>query len=98
MQQIIGHIIIGIGLLFLAFGILGIFRFSNFYARILVASKIDTVAFLTILAGVIVRQGWSAFSLRVVLILVIMLLINPLITHIITRSAYLSGYKVKKED
>ena len=98
MQQIVGNSLIGLGLVFLAFGILGIFRFRNFYARILVASKIDTVAFITIMIGVFIRTGLNAFSLRILLILIIMLMINPLITHIIARSAYMSGYKVKKGD
>lgn len=98
MFDIIGNVIISLGLVFLAFGLLGIFRFGNFYCRILVAAKVDTVAFITIMVGVIVKQGFNAFSLRILLILLIMLIINPLVTHIITRSAYLSGYKVKKED
>lgn len=98
MLDIIGNVIISIGLVFLAFGLLGIFRFRNFYSRILVAAKIDTVAFITIMVGVIFKQGLTAFSLRILLILLIMLIINPLVTHIITRSAFLSGYKVKKEE
>lgn len=98
MMNLIGNIIITIGLIFLAFGLFGIFRFKNFYSRILVASKVDTVAFITIMIGVVFKQGISTFSLRILLILTIMLLINPLITHIITRSAYYSGYRVIKED
>lgn len=98
MLDIIGNVVIAIGLVFLAFGLFGIFRFRNFYSRILIAAKIDTVAFITIMIGIILKQGFSAFSLRILLILLIMLIINPLAAHIITRSAYLSGYKVKKED
>ena len=98
MGNIIGNVIIGIGLVFVLFGVVGIFRFKNFFSRILVASKVDTVGFITIMIGVIVRQGLSYFSLKVALIALIMLLINPLITHSITRSAHYSGYKVRKEE
>lgn len=94
----IGNIIILIGIIFIIFGIYGIFRFSNFYNRILIAAKVDTVGFITILIGVIIKQGFSFFSLKVILIILLMLIVNPLTTHYITRSAYLSGYRIKNED
>ena len=98
MLNIVSNIIIGIGIVFVAFGVYGIFRFNNFYARTLIASKVDTVGFITIMAGTIMKQGLSFFSLKVLLILIIMIVINPLTTHAIARSAFLSGYKVEKEE
>lgn len=97
MANMIGNIMIVLGIIFIAFGIFGIFRFSDFYSRVLIASKVDTVGFITIMAGVIVKQGFSYFSLKVLLILIMALIINPLSTHAVARSAFLSGYKVKKE-
>jgi multicomponent Na+:H+ antiporter subunit G len=98
MLNILGNVIIIIGMIFISFGVYGIFRFNNFYSRILVASKVDTVGFITIMFGVVIKQGFSFFSLKVLMILVIMLIINPLTTHSIARSAFYSGYKVKKEE
>ncbi len=97
MQNYIGLTLIGLGIGFIAFGILGIYRFKNFYPRILVASKVDTVGFITIMIGVMVKHGLSYFSLKVFLIMILTLIINPLITHSIARSAFNSGYKIKKE-
>ncbi|MBS7526101.1 monovalent cation/H(+) antiporter subunit G [Fusibacter paucivorans] len=97
MQQFIGTVLIYLGIAFIAFGVIGIYRFNNFYPRILVASKVDTVGFLTLMIGVIVRNGFSVFSLKVGLLVVITLCINPLITHSIARSAYYSGYKIRKD-
>lgn len=93
----IGMFIIALGIFFIAIGVLGIYRFKNFYPRILVASKIDTVGSITLMIGVVIRHGFSFFSMKVLLILVIMIMINPLSTHSIARSAYYSGYKVRKE-
>ncbi len=97
MRDAIGSILIIAGMIFILFGVVGIFRFRNFYSRILVASKVDTVGFLTVIAGVFIRQGISYFSFKVLLIGIVMLAINPLTTHLIARSAYYSGYTLKGE-
>lgn len=93
----LGTIIIYIGLIFVAFGIVGLFRFDNFYTRALTASKVDTVGYITILIGVMLKSGFTFLTLKVGVLLVITLIINPLTTHMITRSAYVSGYTIKKE-
>jgi multicomponent Na+:H+ antiporter subunit G len=97
MNNTIGTIIIWIGIIFIALGIISIYKFKNFYPRILVASKIDTVGNITLMIGIIIKNGFSFFSLKVLLILVIMTVINPLSTHSVARSAYFSGYRIRKE-
>ena len=97
-MEIASNIIIIIGLIFSFFGVLGIFRFKTFYARMLVAAKIETVGFFTLILGLIIRHGLSFFSAKLVLLLIIVLIINPLTAHIITRSAHLSGYRTDNTD
>jgi multicomponent Na+:H+ antiporter subunit G len=92
--QLIGNIVIGIGIAFMIFGGAGLFRLKDFYPRILVASKIDTVGVITMVIGFALRHGFSFFSGKLLLIMVIMLVLNPLVAHIVARSAYLSGYEV----
>ncbi|MCL2426737.1 MAG: monovalent cation/H(+) antiporter subunit G [Oscillospiraceae bacterium] len=92
-MALVGDIIIIVGTIFMLFGVIGIFRFRRFYPRILVVAKIDTVGALTVAIGVIVRQGLSFFSFRTLLLLVLLLVINPMVTYVIGRSAYLSGYR-----
>lgn len=92
----IGDSIIFIGLAFIALGVIGIFRFRNFYSRALISSKIDTVGFITIIAGLILKYGLNFNTLKLFLILVIYLMINPLTTHSIVKSAFLSGYRIKR--
>lgn len=97
MMKIIGLIIMSIALFFIAFGVLGLFRFKNVYPRLLVASLVDSAGFLTLMIGVLIYSGFNFFSLKVLLIMLLMLVVNPLVSHIIARSAYYSGYKVGKD-
>lgn len=97
MRDLISGIIIFIGISFIGLGIIGIYRFNNFYSRALVASKVDTVGYITIIIGVMIRHGFSYFTMKVFFILLITIIINPLITHSVVRSAFISGYKLRKE-
>ena len=97
-MEIAGDIIIAIGTLFIFFGIIGLFKFNNFYTRILVTAKIDIVGFITIIIGIVVKHGLSFFSLKALIILGIMVIITPLASHMIARSAYLSGYQTENEN
>ena len=93
-MEIAGNVIIIIGIIFIFFGIIGIFRFKNFYARILVSVIIDTVGAFTIIIGLVVKHGFGFFSLRLLLLIILMMIINPLVSHMTARSAFFSGYKI----
>lgn len=97
MQTILSDSIISIGLVFMLFGVIGIFRFRNFYAKLLITAKIETVGFITVLIGVMVHAGPTFFSLKVLIILLFAMFTNPLSTHAIGRSALLSGVKRGEE-
>ena len=97
-----GNIIIAIGVIFIIFGVIGLFRFKDFYPRILMATKIDTVGMITLLIGLIVRDiainhAFTFFSAKLILIFIIILVLNPLVAHVMARSAYVSGYALKGE-
>ena len=94
-MEILGNVVVGIGIAFMLFGVVGIFRFENFYLRLLVSSKVDTVGALTLIIGLLIRHGIGYFSGKLLLIIGIMLILNPLVAHMIARSAYLSGYKLE---
>ncbi len=85
-----------LGVIFIAFGVFGLYRFKNFYPRILIGSKIDTVGYLTLLLGLALKSGWNMSTLKILLIILLMLVINPILTHTVARSAYLSGLRVRR--
>ena len=94
LQELIGTIVICIGIAFMIFGVYGIFKLKDFYPRLLVASKVDTVGMLTLCIGFIIRSGISFFSGKLILLVVIILILNPLVAHIMARSAHSSGVDV----
>lgn len=92
-METLGYILIGLGFVFILSGLFGMFKFNSFFKRVLASSLIDSVGFITVLAGVILLKGVSYFSLKIVLLLGIGLIMNPITTHIIALSAWKSGYK-----
>lgn len=100
MEQILelsGNIIVIIGLVLMAFGVIGMFRFKDYFSRVLIGGKVDTVGLITILIGLMIKNGLTYFSGKILLVLVLYIVTNPIATHAITRSAHLSGYRIKKE-
>ena len=97
-MEILGDIIVIGGIILMFFGVVGIFKFQNFYQRTLVTAKIDTVGAFTLIIGLAVKHGVSFFSLKLLLLLGFMLILNPLAAHMVARSAYLSGYDYKMPD
>ncbi len=96
-MAILGYILIAIGIVFIYVGFIGVFRFRNFYARILSAADVDTVGFLTILIGACFVSGFNISTLKILLVIVIVIIINPIVTSAIAKSAFLSGYKHKDD-
>ncbi|MCL2365951.1 MAG: monovalent cation/H(+) antiporter subunit G [Oscillospiraceae bacterium] len=92
-QLLVSNIVIIAGVIFMAFGVIGLFRFKNFYLRIMSSSKIDTVGTLTIIFGMAIRHGLSFFSAKLLLLAVILIVLGPLCNHMVARSAFLSGHK-----
>lgn len=93
--DIIGTVVIIAGIIFMAIGVFGLFRFNDFYPRLLIASKIDTVGLLTLLLGICIRNGFSFFSAKIMLIVIIILILNPMVAHVVASSAYEAGYQIE---
>lgn len=97
MNAVIGLALMIIAIVIMFIGIFGMFRFNNFYARVLVASKIDTVGYITLLIGAMIYRGWSFYSFKVAFIILLMIMVNPLTSHAIARSAKRSGYPLERK-
>jgi multicomponent Na+:H+ antiporter subunit G len=93
-KEIIVYVLIGLGLLFALFGVLGLFRFKVFYMRILVSSNIDTVGMLLMLSGAMVGSPNIGVALKILLIIILSMITTPLSSHATVRSAYASGYRI----
>ena len=61
-------------------------------------AKIDTVGVLTVLIGIAVKHGFSFFSSKVILLMILFIVAAPLTNHMIARYAHLSGHKAGEEE
>lgn len=97
LHEIIGFAFIFLGIIFYCFGLYGMTFKNNFYIRLSISSLIDSAGFITIMVGLMIYKGISPATLKLGLILLLMLLLNPLTNHILGRGAYLSHYSPEKE-
>ncbi|PIZ17166.1 cation:proton antiporter [Candidatus Desantisbacteria bacterium CG_4_10_14_0_8_um_filter_39_17] len=89
----IAYIFFGLGIFFMFFGVLGVLKFPDIYTRLQASSKCGITGVISIFLGLIIRQGISIFSLKILLISLFILITSPVASHIIAQSAFKSGLK-----
>ncbi len=90
-MKLIGEIFIILGILFIILGVAGMSRLS-FYKRVLLSSFVDSAGFLSVAIGVCIIGGFTFLTLKIIVLILLCIIINPLTSHKITRSAWFSGY------
>ena len=71
------------GLFVLVSAVLGLFRFRNALNRLHAAALGDTLAVLTILAGLALANGFTPVSLKLLAVVVFLWLTSPVSSHLI---------------
>lgn len=94
----ISNIFLAVGLVLVLIGIIGMLRLETHYARAMSSTLVDTAGYLFILLGIIFRWPLSFMTFKILIIMILMLIINPLFMHFLLQSAWKSGHKedVKK--
>jgi multicomponent Na+:H+ antiporter subunit G len=87
LRYIISDVFLIIFLILLFFGIWGMFRFKTSFGRILNSSKIDSVAAIFLMLGLIIRANSLGITLKLIVILIFYLLTNPVVNQLIAFSA-----------
>lgn len=85
-----------VGFFFILAGIAGMLRYRKFYQRLLVCSLADTVGAAFVLIGAALFHSFF-FSVKSLLCLAAVILINPLITHKMGRAAFWSNEEKEQE-
>ncbi|WP_048056050.1 monovalent cation/H(+) antiporter subunit G [Pyrococcus sp. ST04] len=76
------------------FGSLGVIRFPDVYTRLHAATKCDTGGIMGIVFGLILMNYVpNIVKAKLLFLLVLIALINPMISHAIARGAYKMGVK-----
>lgn len=94
--EIISYIFISLGLFFMLTGAIGIVRMPDFFSRLHPAGMVDSIGAPLIFLGIILQEGFSFFSGKIVLLAIFMFITSPTASHAIAKSAFLCGLKPKK--
>ena len=75
------------GVFFMVLSAVGVIKFPNFYTRLHVAGVGDTLGAMLLTIAMILFIGARLLSLKVVIVLIILLVTNPLGTNLIMLEA-----------
>jgi len=89
---------ISLGLFFLVVAAVGMVRLPDVYTRSHAVSLTDAVGAFFLLTGLAIYQGFSTNTLRILVVLALLYLVNPVISHATVRAALRSGEKPVAED
>lgn len=89
----IGIVLIVVGLFFLVVGSIGILRLPDVFARAHALSLTDSIGAFFVLVGLAFYQGLSVNLLRILVVLALIYMLNPVIAHATIRAALRSGVK-----
>ena len=94
MNEIIGHILITVGILFNICGCIGLARFPDVYNRLQASTKCVTLGTILLLIGVAVVEATGAIGAKAIICAVFILITAPTAAHAIAKGAYASGVKL----
>ena len=92
----IGLILVGLFFLFVA--AIGVLRFPDVYTRSHAVSLTDSLGAFFLLGGLALYEGFSTNLIKIVVVLILLYLINPVITHATVRAAHRSGVEPWSKD
>jgi multicomponent Na+:H+ antiporter subunit G len=82
-----------VGLFFLVVAAIGMIRFPDVYTRAHALGVTDTLGAFFLLTGLAVYQGLTLNAVKTLVVLVLLFLFNPVISHATLRAALRAGLK-----
>jgi multicomponent Na+:H+ antiporter subunit G len=96
-RTIITGVFLGIGCFFIIVTSIGIVRFPDFYSRLHPAGKTDTAGQALVLIGLMIYEGFSLISIKLLIIVIFIFIAGPTATHAVAQAAYSRGVKPWKK-
>lgn len=90
-QIVISAILVVLGILFMLTGSIGILRLPDFYSRTHSVSTSDTIGVIFVITGLVIYEGFTQSSFKLLLIVLFIALSNPIGSHALARAAFKSG-------
>ena len=85
------------GLITIGIAIFGVFRFNFVINRMHIAAACDTLGIMMILFALIILEGFTTMSLKLVLIVAFMWMANPVSSHLISKLEVETNEKIEEE-
>jgi multicomponent Na+:H+ antiporter subunit G len=95
--ELLSDICLLLGGIFTLTGAVGLLRLPDFYARLHAASVTESLAAPLLIIGIMLDTGFTLDSAKLLLIILIMVVSNPTITHALCRAAIHGGTIPKME-
>jgi len=92
----VGFILVGV--FFLVVAAIGTLRLPDVFTRSHAVSLTDSLGAIFVLAGLSIYQGFGINMVKILVVLVLLLLLNPVIAHATVRAAYRAGVKPQVEE
>jgi multicomponent Na+:H+ antiporter subunit G len=92
-MNILSIIFIVAGLFFLIVAAIGVIRFPDVYSRSHAVSLTDSLGAFFMLVGIALHEGLSINMLKILVVLILLYILNPVIAHATIRAALRSGLK-----
>lgn len=93
LQNTLSVLLICMGIFFMLVGSIGILRLPDFYSRTHAVSMSDALGISSVMMGLIVYEGFTQSSLKLLLIILFVALSNPIGSHALSRAAYIKKVK-----
>lgn len=87
----IEYILLLAGCIIMILGALGVIRFPDVYTRLHASTKCDTGGAISILLAVVIAAGFNLTSIKILSVLFLIFLLNPVASHALARAAHKYG-------
>jgi multicomponent Na+:H+ antiporter subunit G len=96
-MNILSIIFIMVGLFFLIVGAIGVVRLPDVFSRSHAVSLTDSLGAFLMLFGIALHEGLGINTLKILVVLVLLYILNPVISHATIRAALRAGLKPWKK-
>jgi len=96
-MNILAIIFMSAGLFFLVVAAIGVVRLPDVFSRSHAVSLTDSLGAFLMLTGVAFHEGLDTNTLKIIVVLVLLYILNPVIAHATIRAALRSGLKPWKK-
>lgn len=93
-NEVIAAVLLVASLLFFLISAIGMLRLPDFYTRLHASGNSETLGLMLSCLGLVIYEGPTILSVKIVFVFLLVFLANPIGTHILGKAALKSGHHV----